>query len=87
MAAYSAQRASHERKSNRFSAHSRQRGVHHTHGHAEYRDFGTAIPQAMQMYASHGRKHAGNHAEHQTMGMTQSRLTKEGSQETAGDEE
>jgi hypothetical protein len=86
MAAYSVQRASHERETYRFCANFRQSRIHHAHGQAEHRDLGRGIPQAMPFKTSNGRKQARNHTEHQAMGITQSRLTEEVSQETTSDE-
>jgi hypothetical protein len=85
MTAYSVQRAGHESETHRFCADLRQCGIHHTHGQAEHCDFARGIPQAVPFKTSNGRKQDCDHTEDQSMGITQSRLTKEVSQETTGD--
>jgi hypothetical protein len=78
----SVQSASHEGETHWLSANLRQSRIHHAHGQAEHRNFGIGIPQAMQFKTGNNRKQGGNCSEHQAMGMTQSRLTQEGSRET-----
>src|ERR1700733_2686310 len=86
MAAYSVQRARHERETHRFPSDLRQNRIHHVHAHSEHRDFGKDIPSALPFKNSNGCKQACNHKKNQAAGVTQSGLTKEGSQKSTGDE-
>ena len=66
---YSAERASHERKADRFRSDLRQSRIHHTHGQAEHRDLGGDISRAMPFKTGNGRQQTGNHTEDQAMGI------------------
>src|ERR1700758_5126427 len=86
MAAYSVQRARHEGETYRLPADLRQSRIHHAHAHSEHCDFDKDIPTAMLFKNSNRCQQECNHKKHQAVGVTQSGLTKEGSQKSTSDE-